>query len=215
MSRHVGAPLLVVALGTAALIAGCGDGAAGTDRLSAGAQPTPLVSFFPTPIRTTMPNTFQPPIDWTHPFGGGAAVDVQSLADPAALGLSFTPVVPSFAAPATSVFVSTAGGRLDQGVVFLYKFPGDTRLPDPEVALRESPDTRTQAQLADELDNPPGDPADFSVQTINGTTVLMIINGQRSRAQFLHGGVLYDITGPEVPADVSTDLTTQLLNQLG
>jgi hypothetical protein len=215
MTRHAHVPLAVAALGAAVLLTGCGTANGGSDRLSAGAHPSPHVSLYPTPIRTTESHAYHPSIDWAHPFGGGTVVNTRALANPKALGLSFTPVVPHFAAAPSSVFVSTAGSRLDQHVVLVYEFTKDSRLPDPEVTLRESSDSRTQADLAAELNNPPGDPADFSLKTIDGTTVLMIVNGDRSRAQFLHGGLLYDITGPEVPEAVSVDLTTQLLQQLG
>ena len=214
MTRLVNSALALVAVG--ATLAGCGNAGSDASVLRArGAQPdaSPSVSFFPTPIRGTAP-AIDYRIDWSNPLPDGDRVDPQALASAAPFGLDFTPFIPQFSTPASTAFVSIPA-MPQRDAMFIYQFTGDSRLSDPEVTLRESKDPRTEADLAAELANPPGDPADFSLRTIDGATVLMIINGQQSRAQFLHDGVLFDITGPEVPAAVSTDLATQILDQLG
>ena len=149
-----------------------------------------------------------PVLNWDHPFmSEGETVDRNILvAEPAAFGLTFAPVVPVYAT-GTLRWVDVSSHAT---VAFLFDFSSDTRFgTDARAEVQESSATMTQ----DELITGPR-PGVHSVTDVGSTAVLVLQSGGIADAMFIRDGVFYDIAGPALPPNAALDLATQLVKQL-
>lgn len=144
-----------------------------------------------------------PAIDWDHPIVGGLAA---TSVDAAAIGgLSINPHVPSFGRAPVFVQVTDPAkyGQAQRGVAYVFHFPASAAFPrDGRVRVLEQTAPDDPSYLQDIAANPPGDPGDFSMITVNGVPALLVQANGIGRVQFIRDGILYDITGPAVsPAE--------------
>jgi len=187
---------------SALLIAGCGAAVAGGTASSVGVSPDPAPSESVSTVQ--VPSSAM----WNLPSGlqTFAASDVSA----AQASIPFASVVPSLPGSVTSLY----DVPMDPPAFIVdYAVSGERALSDHRVRLIETADSRSDADLVASYENRVVGPT-VSVVTLAGTQVVLLTNGDLSRVQFIHSGVRFDLTGPSVPAAVSQDLASRILQQL-
>jgi len=146
-----------------------------------------------------------PKINWDAPLGEAKGTSPSAVAKDGAL--TFTPRTPQFSIAPVTVQVS----HPDQAVAYVYRFPLGVDFPtDGRIRVLEYATSSTETDLEGVVKNAPGPPEDFAVLTVAGHRALLVQADGVGRIQYIHNGVMYDITGPAAPTAVVKKLAAQL-----
>lgn len=163
-----------------------------------------------------------PTIDWSNPILGGVTT---TLTDARAAGsLSFTPAKPDFAAATPNVTPALASVQVSdptsapsglRTAALVYRFPVSPDFPrDGRLVIQEHEDSRMTVEDLQAVAASQSTVA--SMITIGqAQPALLLSNGVGGRVVFLHNGVNYDITGPDVTKSAVVKIAAAVLAAAG
>lgn len=127
--------------------------------------------------------------------------------------LAFDPIVPPYNAPLTTASVSDPANPsvADREVGLVFRFPVGADFPkDGRLFIREKLATPRDDNFAAIAASPPGQSDDFKLITIKARTGLLIQGGGVGRVLFIHRGILFDMSGPDVTPQAVVRLAEEI-----